>query len=197
MKFFVVIVICLSVSLLAACGNGSNDSTAQTSSTASKAESGQTRTKLHIGHSGKLVPVPRPGDEMSKREIAKLPKLTIARQSGPPPKQLETIDLRKGWGTALTKNDAAYVRYYVVSYPEALERSRTGRYGPRSFGLNEAVQGWEDGLPGMKVGGRRELILPPRYVYPRWKPSWGYKPYVDIYLIDLLAVERGGADQTP
>ncbi len=192
MKFFGVIVVCLSALLLAACGQGSNDSTAQTSSTVSKP-----KTKLHIGHSGKLVPVPGPGDEMSKRQIARLPKLTIAKQSGPPPKHLEAIDLRKGWGTAVTKNDAAYVRYYVVSYPEALKRSRTGRYGPRSFGLNEAVQGWEDGLPGMKVGGRRELILPPRYVYPRWKPSWGYKPYVDIYLIDLLGVERGGADQTP
>ena len=134
---------------------------------------------------------------MSKRQIARLPKLTIARQSAPPPKHLEAIDLRKGWGTALTKNDAAYVRYYVVSYPEALQRSRTGRYGPRSFGLNEAVKGWAVGLPGMKVGGRRELILPPTYVYPRWKPSLGYTPYVDIYLIDLLAVERGGADQTP
>ncbi len=197
MKFFGVIVVSLSVLLLTACGKGSSDSTAQTSATATHAKADEPTTKMHIGHSGKLVPVPGPGDEMSKRQIARLPKLTIAKQSGPPPKHLEAIDLRKGWGTALTKNDAAYVRYYVVSYPEALKHSRTGRYGPRSFGLNEAVQGWEEGLPGMKVGGRRELILPPRYVYPRWKPSWGYKPYVDIYLIDLLAVERGGADQTP
>jgi peptidylprolyl isomerase len=154
-------------------------------------------TKLHVGHDGKLQPPLGPNDAMSKREIAKLPKLTIAKQSGPPPKHLKVIDLRKGWGSALTKNDAAYVRYYVVNYPEALKRSRTGRYGPRSFGLNEVVKGWEVALPGMKVGGRRELILPPKFVYPRWKPSWGYKHYVDIYLIDLLAVERGGADQSP
>lgn len=197
MKFFRVIAIFLSMLLLAACGKGSSDSTTQTSSTVNKTKSGKPKTKLHIGHSGKLVPVPRPGDEMSKRQIARLPKLTIAKQSGAPPKHLEAIDLRKGWGTALTKNDAAYVRYYFVSYPEALKHSRTGRYGPRSYGLNEVVKGWEVGLPGMKVGGRRELILPPRYVYPRWKPSWDYAPYVDIYLIDLLAVERGGADQTP
>jgi len=197
MKFIGVIALYLSMLLLAACGNGSDDSTTQMLSAASKAKSNESQTKLHIGHSGKLVPVPGSGDEMSKQEIGRLPKLTIAKQSGPPPKHLEAIDLRKGWGTALTKNDAAYVRYYVVSYPEALRHSRTGRYGPRSFGLNEAVKGWEEGLPGMKVGGRRELILPPQYVYPRWKPSWGYAPYVDIYLIDLLAVEHGGADQTP
>jgi peptidylprolyl isomerase len=191
MRFLALIVSVLIGMTFAACGgSGSDNSTTQSSVSASAKP-----TKTHVGHSGKVVPVPGPNDEMSKREIAKLPKLTIAKQSGPPPKHLKTIDLRKGWGTALTKNDAAYVRYYVVSYPEALKQSRTGRYGPRSFGMNEVVKGWEVGLPGMKVGGRRELILPPKYVYPRWKPSWGFTPYVDIYLIDLLAVERGGADQ--
>jgi peptidylprolyl isomerase len=191
-KFFTLIVIGLIGMTFASCGGGGSDSsTLPTFATTSQAKA----TKLHVGHSGKLVPRPGAKDAMSKREIAQLPKLTIAKQSGPPPKHLEVIDQRKGWGTALTKNDAAYVRYYVVGYPEALERSRTGRYGPRSFGMNEVVKGWEVALPGMKVGGRRELILPPKYVYPRWKPSWGYTPFVDIYLIDLLAVERGGADQ--
>jgi peptidylprolyl isomerase len=191
MKFLALIAAGLIGMALTACGGSGSDS----STTQSSASGSAKPTKLHVGHGDKLVPVPGPGDEMSKREIAKLPKLTIAKQSGPPPKHLKTIDFRKGWGTALTKNDAAYVRYYVVSYPEALKESQTGRYGPRSFGMNEVVKGWEVGLPGMKVGGRRELILPPKYVYPRWKPSWGFTPYVDIYLIDLLAVEHGGADQ--
>lgn len=191
MKLFTLISVCLSTLALAACGSGAGGST--TTPTVSTASQASSKPKLHVGHGGKLVPAPGSGDEMSKRQIAKLPKLTIAKQSGPPPKRLKVIDLRKGWGTALTKNDAAYVRYYVVSYPEAQERSRTGLYGPRSFGMDEVVKGWVAGLPGMRVGGRRELILPPKYVYPKWKPSWGYTPYVDIYLIDLLAVERGGA----
>ncbi|MGE5281256.1 MAG: FKBP-type peptidyl-prolyl cis-trans isomerase [Chloroflexota bacterium] len=150
-----------------------------------------TKPKTYIGHSGRRVPVPGPNDELSKREIAKLPKLTIAKRSGPPPHHLEVIDLRKGWGTKLTKNDGAYVRYYTVRYPEAQERSLTGLSGIRGFGMDEVNKGWEVGLPGMKVGGRRELVLPPQYVYRHWKPSWGYKPFVDIYLIDLLGVERG------
>ena len=41
----------------------------------------------------------------------------------------------------------------------------------------------------MKVGGRRELIVPPKMAYPRWKPSWGYAPYVSVYVIDLYGVE--------
>jgi len=201
-RFLALIVTGLIGIAFASCGGGgSGHATAQSSvsagSTASSESSASKPAKPHTGHSGELVPASGPNDEMSKGEIAKLPPLTIAKQSGPPPKRLQAIDLRKGWGTALTKNDAAYVRYYNVSYPEALRGSQTGLYGPRSFGMHEVVRGWEVGLPGMKVGGRRELILPPKYVYPRWKPSWGYTPYVDIYLVDLLGVEHIGADQSP
>ena len=127
---------------------------------------------------------------MSKAEIAELPPLTIARQEGPPPKHIEVTDLRKGAGAKVTKQDTVYVRYYEVEYPAAQERSRTGRFGPENFGLDETVKGWTVGLPGMRVGGRRELALPPKLVYPRWKPSWGYAPYVRIYQIDLLGVKR-------
>jgi len=126
---------------------------------------------------------------MSKGKIAKLPKLTIAKQSGPPPKHIKVIDFRKGSGATVTKRDAVYVRYLQVAYPEVQKRSRTGRIGPSSYRLDDTVKGWTVGLPGMKVGGRRELILPPKLVYPRWKPSWGYAPYVRIYLIDLLGVK--------
>lgn len=129
---------------------------------------------------------PGPQTRMSKAEIAKLPKLTIAKQSGPPPRHIEIVDLRKGSGATVTKQNYVEVHWLQVSYPEALERSHSGLHGPQRFGLDETVAGWTVGLPGMKVGGRRELILPPKLVYPRWKPSWGYEPYVDIYVIDLL-----------
>jgi len=136
----------------------------------------------------KAAPPQRPGPQtrMSKAEIAKLPKLTIAKQSGPPPRHIEIVDLRKGSGATVTKQNYVEVHWLQVSYPEALERSHSGLHGPQRFGLDETVAGWTVGLPGMKVGGRRELILPPKLVYPRWKPSWGYEPYVDIYVIDLL-----------
>ncbi|HEX3324411.1 MAG TPA: FKBP-type peptidyl-prolyl cis-trans isomerase [Solirubrobacterales bacterium] len=164
-------------------GSGSDHATAE--STAATNSTAVTEAKA------RAAPAPHgPKLAMSKKEIAKLPKLTIAKRNGPPPKRLEVIDLRKGSGAAVKKKDSVFVRYFQVRYPEVLKRSQTGLYGPRSFGLDEVVKGWDVGLPGMKVGGRRELILPPKLVYPRWKPSWGYVPYTDIYVIDLLGVKR-------
>jgi peptidylprolyl isomerase len=126
---------------------------------------------------------------MSKAEIAKLPPLTIARQSGPPPRHMEVVDLRKGSGAVVTKRTPVEVHWFQVNYPEVQKRSRSGLYGPQTFPLDNVVKGWAVGLPGMRVGGRRELILPPKLVYPRWEPSWGYAPYVRIYVVDLLGVK--------
>ena len=120
---------------------------------------------------------------MSKADIAKLPKLRIAERSGPPPKELVVNDLRKGSGAAVKPKDAVLVDFFSVRYDEALKRSRTGGFGPTRFALNEVVKGWEVGLPGMRVGGRRELIVPPKL---------GYRGMTLIYVIDLLAVYRGG-----
>jgi len=137
------------------------------------------------GHSGEK--------RMSKAEIAKLPPLRIPKASGPPPRKFTIADLRKGSGQVVTKADAVSIRFIEDTYPEA----RKGRQGGLSggevswhrWGLDEASRGLQVGLPGMKVGGRRELIVPPKVAYPRWQPSWGYAPYVSVYVVDLLGVE--------
>jgi peptidylprolyl isomerase len=130
---------------------------------------------------------------MSKAEIAKLPPLRIPRASGLPPHSLKTADLRRGSGVAVTKSDVVSIRFVEDTYPEALHGRQGGLSGgevrwPR-WSLEEASRGIRLGLPGMKVGGRRELIVPPKVAYPRWKPSWGYAPYVSVYVVDLLGVE--------
>ena len=177
------------VMTLASCGSsGSDRSPAESATVTSSTAPTESRTPAKAEAAAS-----RPAGQklaMSKGEIAKLPKLTIAKQSGPPPRHIEVIDIREGAGATVRKTDHVFVRFLQVTYPEALKRSRAGLYGPTSYGLNETVRGWTVGLPGMRVGGRRELILPPKLVYPRWKPSWGYAPFVDIYLIDLLGVER-------
>jgi len=127
---------------------------------------------------------------LSKAEITKLPPLKIPRASGPPPHGLKVIDLRRGSGPVLGKTDAITVRFIEDTYPQALAGVQGGLSGGvvrwRDWWLEEASRGIAMGLPGMRVGGRRELIVPPKLAYPRWQSSWGYAPYVSVYVVDLL-----------
>lgn len=141
-------------------------------------------------------PLPRgPTVKMSKAEIKHLPPLTLPRPSGPPPHRLEVIDLRKGSGPGVPEHDWVTNREEV--FIRVLEASYTGARKGRIFGripidrvlLEGRSKGLTRGLTGMKVGGRRELIVPPKLAYPRWQPSWGYAPYVSIYVIDLVGME--------
>lgn len=66
------------------------------------------------------------------------------------------------------------------TYGEASETSPGSRQLKFSFGTY--IEGWEKGLPGMRVGGRRELIVPPRL---------GDTGVTTVYVIDLLGVEPG------
>jgi peptidylprolyl isomerase len=181
MKILALIGICLVLSL-AGCGGTGSDPTTGGSSTSETAAAKETVSLA-------------PTVEMSKAEIAKLPPLTIPKQSGPPPRHLEIVDLRKGTGPGVPKNnlltnrEQILIRHFVVSYPEALKGPKTGQYGPRKLLPGETVEGVARGLTGMKVGGRRELIIPPWLVYTHWKPSWGYAPFVDVYVVDLLGME--------
>jgi peptidylprolyl isomerase len=113
----------------------------------------------------------------------KLPKLRIARRTGPLPRKLVVRDLRKGSGATVTRKDAITVNFFEATYPEALEKTHVGQFGPTRYGLNEVVKGWQLGLPGMRVGGKRELIVPRRL---------GDAGTTAIYVVELLGVERLG-----
>lgn len=137
-----------------------------------------------------------PAVRMSKAEIAKLPPLKGYRPSGPPPKHLEIVDLRKGSGPAVPKHDwvtnreEVFYRYIeALSYRKAREGRYAGPYSPGRVLLENSDRGLAFGFTGMKVGGRRVLLVPPKLDYPRWKPSWGYAGYVTVYVIDLVGME--------
>jgi len=144
----------------------------------------------------KQKPCPRgPRLVMSKAERAKLPPLTIIPPSGSPPRHLRVTDLRNGDGPRVPEHDwvtnreEVYIRYVQASYPDARAGRLEGPYQPSRVLLEGSGRGFAMGLTGMQVGGRRELIVPPRLAYPRWRASWGYAPYVTIYVIDLLGME--------
>jgi peptidylprolyl isomerase len=83
------------------------------------------------------------------------------------------------------------VQYVGVGYKSGLEFDSSWGREPFTFTLGggELIKGWEEGLKGMKVGGRRELITPPDYAYGP-QGSGNIAPNATlVFVIDLLAVK--------
>jgi peptidylprolyl isomerase len=109
------------------------------------------------------------------------PKPKVQVPNGPPPEKLVIEDLAEGSGAAAKAGDELYVHYVGVNYRTGEEfEDAWDPIRPFEFGLGagEVIQGWEKGLKGMKVGGRRELIVP---------PNLAYNKDTLIYVVDLLA----------
>ena len=101
-------------------------------------------------------------------------------------------DLIQGNGTKAGLGDELTVEYIGVRYggepfTNSWERSKPFifRLGAGSFMVNP---GWEKGLPGMRVGGRRELIVPPKLLYQGGAPPGSKPADTLIYVIDLVAI---------
>jgi peptidylprolyl isomerase len=155
------IVLCAALAI-AGCGGGSDSSSATGESTASSEESTATKPKVEV-------------------------------PSGPPPKQLESIDLVEGSGAEAKAGDEITVQYVLVDYKSGKEIEASWDRGePLTFtlGTGQVIPGWDQGVEGMKVGGRRELIIPPELAYG----SAGSPPVIApnatlIFVVDLLAVK--------
>jgi peptidylprolyl isomerase len=123
--------------------------------------------------------------------LATKPKVHVP--SGPPPKALVTNDLIKGSGTAAKTGSNVTVNYVGVLYNGGKEFDsswKTGKpFGPFQLGAGSVIPGWDKGLVGMKVGGRRELVIPPNLAYGKT----GSPPTIPsnatlVFVVDLLGV---------
>lgn len=127
--------------------------------------------------------------ESSKQKTA--PKVTVPK--GAPPKSLVTKDLEEGAGATAKAGDAVSVNYVGVNYKTGKEFDASWSRGePFTFtlGAGEVIPGWDQGVEGMKVGGRRELIIPPELGYG----STGSPPVIPpnetlVFVVDLEAIE--------
>jgi peptidylprolyl isomerase len=119
------------------------------------------------------------------------PKVTVP--TGAPPKQLVTKELEEGTGATAEAGDEVSVQYVGVGYESGEEFDASWDRGePFTFqlGAGQVITGWDKGVEGMKVGGRRELIIPPGLAYgPAGSPPVIGKNETLIFVIDLLAVK--------
>lgn len=120
------------------------------------------------------------------------PKVTVP--SGPPPKKLTIKEIEKGTGATAKEGDEVTFQYVGVGYDSKREfDSSWDRNKPYALavGSGQMIDGWEQGIKGMKVGGRRELIVPSSLGYgPAGSSPLGIGPHETlIYVFDLLAVK--------
>ncbi len=90
---------------------------------------------------------------------------TISKPEGTPPSALTASDVIVGSGAEVLATSTLTVHYILMAWStgKIIESSWSGQ--PATFPLANVVEGWQKGLPGAKVGGRRLLILPPSMGY--------------------------------
>jgi peptidylprolyl isomerase len=85
---------------------------------------------------------------------------------GPPPTELISEDLKEGDGAEVTASSTLTVNYIGVSCSTGkVFDSSWSRGQPATFPLSNVIKGWQNGLPGMKVGGQRLLGIPASMAY--------------------------------
>jgi peptidylprolyl isomerase len=118
------------------------------------------------------------------------PDVTVPK--GPPPKKLVVKEIEEGSGATAKAYDVATVQYVGVNYKSGKEfDSSWSRGEPFGFnlGAGEVIKGWDRGLMGMKVGGRRELIIPPELGYGETGSGSIPPNETLVFVIDLVALE--------
>jgi peptidylprolyl isomerase len=130
-------------------------------------------------------------DSQSAEDLNTKPEITVP--DGPPPKQLEIRELVEGTGAEAKPGLESTVQYVGVAYKTGEEFDASWDRGePFTFkiGDREVISGWDQGIKGMKVGGRRELIVPPNLAYGATGAPPAIAPNETlIFVVDLVAVK--------
>ncbi len=111
---------------------------------------------------------------------------------GPPPTDLEITDITVGSGAEAKAGDQVLVHYVGVAHSTGEEFDASyNRGAPLDFplGAGRVIAGWDQGVQGMKVGGRRQLVIPPHLGYGDRGAGGVIKPGETlIFVVDLVDV---------
>ncbi|MGI5336970.1 FKBP-type peptidyl-prolyl cis-trans isomerase [Streptomyces sp. CA-181903] len=112
---------------------------------------------------------------------------------GPAPSDLEIVELWEGDGAVAKAGDFVKVHYVGVAYSTGEEFDASWNRGnPLEFqlGAGQVIQGWDKGIQGMKVGGRRRLTIPAHLAYGDRGAGGGRIAPGEtlIFVCDLIAV---------
>jgi len=109
-----------------------------------------------------------------------------------PPTDLVVTDITAGDGAEATAGSTVEVHYVGVAHSSGEEFDASYNRGqPLSFrlGVGQVISGWDQGVAGMKVGGRRQLVIPPHLGYGDRGAGGVIGPGETlIFVVDLLGV---------
>ena len=129
---------------------------------------------------------------MSKKNL--FPKLEGTKLDGFDPvssvDELQVIDVIVGGGELVSEGATITAHYTgALAKDGTIFQSSKDMGKPISFGLDQVIQGWSDGVPGMRIGGTRRLLIPAEKAYGSQSPSPNIPPnsdlVFDIELIDI------------
>ena len=129
--------------------------------------------------------------EAASTPAATKPEVTVPK--GKPPKTLVVKDIKQGDGATAEAGKQVTVQYVGVSAANGRQFDASWDRGePFSFQLGSGgvIPGWDQGVEGMKVGGRRQLVIPPDLAYgPQGSPPSIGPNETLVFVIDLLSVQ--------
>jgi peptidylprolyl isomerase len=118
---------------------------------------------------------------------------TIDKPEGDIPFELGTDDIVVGDGDEATKGSKVSVHYVGVAFSNGEEFDASWNRGqPFEFklGSGQVIPGWDAGVEGMKVGGRRKLTIPSAMAYGARGAGGVIAPHEPlVFVVDLLAVD--------
>lgn len=124
---------------------------------------------------------------MSRYEGTKLTDFTPVAQVA----QLEVIDINTGAGAEVPAGGTVTVHYTGALCKNGIIFQSSHDLGkPVTFALDQVIKGWTQGLPGMKVGGLRRLVIPSELAYGSVRAAANIPPNSDlVFDIELLDVK--------
>ena len=108
--------------------------------------------------------------------------------------ELEVIDIEIGDGEEVKPGATITAHYTSALVKNGIIFQSSFDFGnPISFGLDQVIKGWTDGVPGMKVGGTRRLVIPAAQAYGASSPASNIPANSDlVFDIVLTAIPRNG-----
>lgn len=124
------------------------------------------------------TPTPLEGSKLADFE----PRKSVA--------ELEVIDITEGTGATVEPGDTITAHYTGALVKDGTIFQSSKDFGrPATFGLHQVIAGWTNGVPGMKVGGVRRLIIPSAQAYGSQRAASNIPPNSDlVFDIELIAI---------